>query len=376
MEQIRVLQITETLEPAGIETFLLNLYRNTDKSFVQFDFLTLREKKEFYEEEILKKGGMKYSIKGNSKFVPIKLLQESLGLFCFLRNHHYDIVHFHFTTPLRALHLLIAYKCGAKVRIYHSHTANVIGKKKWKIFVYNLLKKIISICATDYFACSSSAAVWMFEKKIWKTNKYEVIKNGIEIEKFAFSSNARIRIRKELGIENKKVLIHVGRFSKEKNHKFLIELFLTLHQIDSSYRLLLLGDGELHTEIHNLIIKLGLESVIYMLGIKTNVVDYLSAADAFIMPSLFEGLPVSAIEAQCNGLPCILSNRIPDEVALTDNVFFCSISDKSNWLQTLQNLNFNSSNRSQASKEVKKNGYDIVDVSKKLQKFYMKKDYT
>lgn len=373
MDPVRVLHITETLDAAGIETFLMNLYNGVDCSQVQFDFLTLRNRKEFYEELIANRGGNKFSINANQTNTIVKVISENIGIAKFLKENKYDIVHFHFTTPLRAIHLIPPYRYGAKIRIYHSHTANVIGKSRLKMVVYSLLKKIISKYANNYFACSVPAAEWMFERSIVKNNEYTVVHNGIDTEKFKFSQEARESIRKELGITSEKVIIHVGRFSKEKNHIFLVEIFRRLVEIDSDYRLVLIGDGTLFAEIAGIIDTYHLKDYVFMLGVRNNIGDYLSAADCFVMPSLFEGLPVSVIEAQCNGLPCVLSASIPREVKLCEDVMFLETTCSDEWINTIMSLNFDTKYRIEKKDIVREKGYDIIDVAKKLQMFYLEK---
>jgi len=367
---MRVLHITEMLSAAGIESFIMNMYRRIDKSCVQFDFLVLRDEHEFYDDEIKELGGIKYWVHSNISNTLFRILDETQQIEQFLKEHRYDVVHIHYTTPLRAPYLKACLKANVKRRIYHSHSAYVSGKNFIKHAVYGYMKKQISKYATDYFACSMAAAEWIFEKKLIDDGTVKIIYNGIDTKKFAYSVSDRKAVRKELDINDEFVLVHTGRFMSQKNHRFVVDVFYELKKICTDSKLLLLGTGELFEEVKHQVNELGLADDVIFAGVRSDVNRFLSAADCYIMPSLYEGLPVSAIEAECAGLPCIFSENITREVSLIEGIEFLSLDETVHeWVKQI--LKFKDVERYDKSEIVKNSGYDIQAVAKKMQQLYM-----
>jgi glycosyltransferase involved in cell wall biosynthesis len=293
----------------------------------------------------------------------------------FLQNHPYDIVHIHYTTPLRAPYLKEIKKAGASTRIYHAHSAFVSGKSKIKYLVYAYMRKKISKYATDYFACSKAAGEWIFENRLVSNGKVKVIYNGLEIDRFTFDEKKRNSLRAELGVDNKFVLVHTGRFTEQKNQMFLVGVFSELHKKNPDCYLLLLGDGPLKDDVKSRVEELNLNDSVLFLGVKNNVQDYLFAADCYVMPSLYEGLPVAGVEAQCSGLPCVMSNLITEEVAITDNVTFLDLNESiSVWCDEI--LKCKSIERKDQTKVIREQGYDIDEIADRMQRFYMTGDWT
>lgn len=370
MSIIRVLHITEKLQSAGIESFIMNLYRRIDRSKVQFDFLVLRNEHEFYEDEINALGGKKYFIESKKKNTLLRIYEESRLLEKFLKENHYDIVHIHYTTPLRAPYLEVLKNVGVKTRIYHSHSAYVQGKGFVKSLIYDYMRKKIEKFGTHFFACSKVAAEWIFSKGVLSQNKAEIIYNGIDSHKFSYNETARNEIRSQLGIEGKKVLIHTGRFLEQKNHSFVVDVFANLKKKCPNSVLLLLGMGPLQNLIRQKVHTMGLDDDVLFLNVKPDVYNYLCAADCYIMPSLYEGLPVAAVEAECSGLPSVLSTNITKEVALTENVFFVDLKESiEKWSDVI--IKAWDIQRKDCSDRVSSCGYDVHNVAEKMQLFYL-----
>ena len=367
---VRVLHITEMLSAAGIESFIMNIYRRIDRSKVQFDFLVLRNQQEYYDDEIKKLGGKKYYVVSGKENTLLRILDESKQIEGFLKKHHYDIVHVHYTTSLRAPYLLALKKAGVKTRIYHAHSAYVLGKNKIKLMIYNYMKKRITKWGTDFFACSRAAAAWIFEDELIKKNRVKVIYNGIDTKKFKFDIQSREEIRKEYNLEDNYVIIHTGRFTDQKNQKFIVEIFEKLVKDIPNAFLVFLGNGDLKEEVEQIVRKKNLDKKILFLGVRADVNKFLSAADCYVMPSLYEGLPVAAVEAECSGLPCVFSENITDEVKLTKQCSFLSLDeDVDIWVNELKK--YNNTDRLDGSKIVKEKGYDVQDVADKMQRFYL-----
>ena len=319
----RVLQVYgEKLSNGGQESFSMNMYRNIDREKVQFDFFTpyfCDYNKLINEIESLGgrvfQGGGKFEVEGSKKDY-IKNLERF-----FLKNP-YEIVHINSGSIFAlAFGAKIAKKYGTKKIIVHSHSTGndnlkykVIQKISAPVFINN---------ATNYLACSKDAASWKFPKKIINEGKYEIIKNGIELDKFKFRPNIRNEYRKKLNLENNFVITHVGRFTDEKNHEFLIKLISELKEKINKCKLLLIGDGKNKEKIEKMVKEMQLSSFVVFLGIRDDVNKILQASDVFVFPSKFEGLGIVAIEAQATGLPTFCSENIPEEANLTD--LFCRV---------------------------------------------------
>ncbi len=365
---IRVLNVTTVLQAAGIESFIMNMYRNIDRDKVQFDFMVMRNEKEFYDDEIKALGGKKYTIERKESNTLLRIIKEAKELRRFLEKNPYQIVHIHYTTPLRAFYLLAAKKAGIPVRIYHSHSAEVSGKSGSKLRIYQWCRKKISLWGTDFRACSQAAADWMFEGKALR--ECVVLNNGIDTRRFRYNEEDRARLRRELGIGDSFAVVHTGRFLDQKNHKFIISVFNKMLETDKNCVLLLLGAGPLEDGIRELVNSYGISDSVKFLGVRSDVYAVLNSADCYLMPSLYEGLPVSAIEAQAVGLPCVLSQNITDEVKINDNVSFLSLDEPPEaWAKAVFGA------RGTVDKNGYKNvisaGYDVSEEAAQLEKTYI-----
>lgn len=373
---IRVLQVFgEPLSNGGQEAFIMNTYRNIDKSKIQFDFFTpyyCEEK--WISEEIKRLGGKLYTSnnKFNTKKVKKIFIDECKK---FLNNNKYDIVHIH-SGSLFALTYgaKIARKSGAQKVIVHAHAT---GKNNFKYRIIKLISNFVIVkYATDYFACSHYVAKWKFPKKIVKQKKYEVIKNGIELKKYKFSENIREKYREDLSVKEKFVVGNVGRLSKEKNHIFLIEVFNEIYKKNKDAVLLLVGGGcedaagAFQKNIKNKVEEYSLENVVHFLGSRNDVYNVLQAMDVFVFPSLYEGLGIVAIEAQASGLITICSENVPEEANLTKLFKKIDLSKGPDyWANEI--LKYKEVKRNDKTLEIKKMGYDATDCVKKLEKIYL-----
>lgn len=376
---IRVLNVTTVLRAAGIEAFIMNMYRNIDRKNVQFDFMVMRNEKEFYDDEIQKLGGKKYTINMSVKNTFIKVLVESVELYRFLKLNSYNIVHIHATTPLRAFYILAAKKAGIPVRIYHSHSAFVPGKNRIKTLIYGMLKKKITKWATVYFACSDSAAEWMFEKKIYTNGtsdiNFKVINNAINIDDYKYNSDTRRKIREEFGVpEDRIVLGHVGRMTEQKNAMFAIDIFEEFNKNLPNSELWLIGDGELKESILEKISEKGLNNKVILFGNRSDIGKMMQAMDCFVFPSLYEGLGIVLIEAQAAGLRVFTSDVMPPETKITDDIIYLSLKQNAlSWAKILDENKSTFFERKDNSCKIKLAGYDIKEVSKCLEDFYITK---
>lgn len=362
-EPIRIAQIMGKMNSGGVESFIMNYYRNIDRNKIQFDFIVDEDSILPQKDEIKKLGG---------KIIKIPRYQNILKYICYLtkvlKKNNYKIVHSHLNA-LSVFPLFCAYIAGVPVRIAHSHSTSN-KKEKFKDFIKTILKLFSKLFATDYCACTKHAAEWLFGKK--KIEDVTIIPNRIDVKKFGFNESIRNKIRKELNIKNKFVIGHVGRFMKQKNHEFLIEVFQKVHLENEDAVLILIGDGPLENKIKTKVKELGIENAVLFLDTKENVNDYMQAMDIFVFPSLYEGLGMVVVEAQCSGMQCIVSNEVPKDVELTNNVSFLPLNSSEEWKNEILKCRKEISNRDNQEKQIIENGYDINSKENQLQKLYVK----
>lgn len=353
----RVLHVVPNMNVGGLETFIMNVYRNIDRDKIQFDFLEHYIEPSVYDEEIEKLGGKIYhfSLRNDNN-----IFKYIIELNKFFKEHkEYKIVHCHMES-IGTILFLVAKLNGVKIRIGHAHTTSTNNNLKG--FVKKIISKPFKYTTTTNFACSFDAGEYLFKNK-----KYEVIPNAIDIDKFKFDENSRTYLRKELGLEGYQVIGHAGRMDKGKNQLFLIDIFNEYLKINSKSKLVLVGDGELRDEIIDRIKELNIEDKVLLLGVRKDVNKLYSAFDLFVFPSLFEGLGIVLIEAQVNGLTCLVSDNIPKITKISNKIKYLSLEDKSSWINEIKNSR-------KGSHQVKYNklidNYDIKILVKKLEKIY------
>ncbi len=360
---VRILQISYSMNLGGAETLIMNIYRNIDRSKLQFDFLLHSDKESAYDNEIRSLGGKIYRI---PRFLGYNKFSYDKALKAFLLEHpEYTILHDHLMDS--ATETFRVAKSLGRITISHSHTAqkSLSARKIIRFFFRRNICKY-----TDYrFACSEDAGKWLYRGK----GSFTVVRNGIETSKFRFSMENRIKTRKALGINDGEYAIaHVGRFVEEKNHKRLISIFKEITALNTASKLILIGEGPLRGEIEKEVERLNLKDKVLFLGARKDVNELLSGFDVFILPSLFEGLPVTLVEAEASGLPCVFSDSFSEEVRLIKPLIHpisLSSPDKV-WAEKVLEVK-PLEKREEASSLIEKAGFDIHDTAKKLEKFYL-----
>ncbi|MBD8071104.1 glycosyltransferase family 1 protein [Bacillus sp. PS06] len=361
---VRVLHVVVNMNRGGAETLIMNLYRNIDRTRVQFDFLTCKEG--VFDSEIKELGGMVHRIPYVSDVGHFGYI-KSLNHF-FSTHHNYSIVHSHLN-QMSGLVVREAKKNGIRYCITHSH--NTGGEGSFLAKSYKWYSRLHIAPYSDYtFACSQAAAKWLFGHK---SNEAKLLNNGIEPESFMYSPDIRLVKRKELGIDNQLVIGHVGRFTKQKNHKFIVGLFSEFLKKEPNSILLLCGDGVLRKEIEKKVNELNIQDNVKFLGVRSDINYLLQAFDIFIFPSLYEGLGVVLIEAQAAGLPCLISEEIPKEVDMGLNLVKpLDITRRDLWINELEELNKEKYNRNPSQlNSLRERGYDIKVTAGWLQDFYI-----
>ena len=368
---IKILQIFgEPLSNGGQESFIMNMYRNIDRSKVQFDFFTpfycdndnLKKEIEILGGNVYASGG-KFTDKGDKK--DLKKYTKD-----FLKTHKYDTIHIH-SGSIYSLMIAskLARKSGAKNVIVHSHCGGFDNIK------YRIIK-ILSIpyflkYPTHFFACSDLAAEWKFPKKIIKNKKYTVLKNAIDTTKLYYSEEIRKLNREKMKLENKLVIGHIGRFSIQKNHSFLVDIFNEIQKQRSDVILLLIGVGELQDNIKKKVRDYNIEDKVRFLNLRKDINELLNVMDVFLLPSFFEGLPVVGVEAEATGLPVFMSENVTKELPLKDLAYYYSLQKfPEEWSNNIINVIENFSRRN-TTEEIKEAGYDVKIAANKMLKYYL-----
>lgn len=361
---IRVLNLFTNMNYGGAETMVMNYYRNIDRSKVQFDFMVHRKHRGAYDDEIEALGGKIY------RMIPIypqnfHRYKKMLSNF-FDEHKEYSIIHSHMS-ELGYFVFKEARKRNIPIIICHAHNTPVGFDFKMlfrNFFKFKNLKNI-----THMFMCSKESAEWLYGKKY--QDRFIMMNNAIDVNKFKFSESIRNINRKELNIEDKLVIGHVGRFDKQKNHPFLIEIFNEIYKLRNDAVLVLVGDDKNADEIHKKVHDLGLDDVVYFLGSRSDVNEILQGMDAFIFPSIFEGFGIAPLEAQTAGLPCFVSNAVPNECLITDNIFPVSLEKSAlEWAKIILDKTKNFE-RKDTSQIIIDKGFDIKTNAKWLEDFYL-----
>ena len=315
-EPIRVLQIVGIACNGGVEAVVLNYYRHMDKSKVQFDFVVHKHPEENFVAEVKKGGGRLYEVTPYTQ----NIFAFTHEIYRIIKDGNYDIVHSNMNS-MSGFPLFAAWLAGAKVRILHNHTTDA-KTEGLRTILKRVLRPFAKMFANRYWACSNLAGEWMYGKKAVQSGKITIIPNAIDLEKFAFNPDKRKLLRQKLGLENKFVLGHIGRFVYQKNHSFLIDVFAEVVKVKPEARLMLVGDGELRKTIEEKVVSLGLQDKVLFLGNRNDVADLYNAMDIFLLPSHYEGLPVVGVEAQANGLKRLFSDKVTEESKLLEETMF------------------------------------------------------
>lgn len=368
---LRVVQACD-LQAGGIATFILAVCGQLDRKKVNFDYLVYRSQKEFGEEMARELGGRKLVADDtNAPNKAVKFLWRFFRTWKTLKRERVQIFHVNAPTPYDCLAGLAAKLAGVKVVIIHAHNSQL--KKTGKLYraAQAVCRFCIPLFGDYYFACSDLAGKFMFGKKLQEKVIY--IKNGISVEKFRFRDDIRLKMRKVYGIRETLVVGSVGRFCKQKNQHFLLEIFAEVLRICPDASLLLIGQGELQEELMRYAKELQIDAHLIHIASTDRVQDYLNMMDVFLLPSLFEGLPVVGIEAQANGLPCLFSDTITGQVAVTGRAYFMDINLAARqWAEfAVKAAKGSSKDRNQYADKVREAGYEIQDTASWLQEFYL-----
>lgn len=350
----KILVICGSLRIGGAEKVAADLCLYAPKDYFEFHYLLFEGLGDDYRREIENRGGkvIFWPSPSDGYWNYYKKLIE------LLKENNYSAVHSH-TMFNSGINLFAARKCHVPVRIAHSHTTKTETKVPLKQKIYEMIMRIfISLCATHLFACGVAAGNWMFGKGTFQ-KKGTVIHNGIDTEKYRFSLDYRRNVRKELDMEESYIIGHAGVLCTVKNQTFLIRLMPEIIKRISNARLVLLGYGtdEIINTHRELINQLHLEKHVLLYGVTNRVEQFLSAFDVFAFPSLREGTPLALLEAQCNGLPCIVSTNVPDDVFISDLIHSVSLEKPQEWVRILTERTRHDAEK--YADQVSDKGYDV-----------------
>lgn len=362
MSVTRVLHIVGIMNRGGQEAFIMNMYRNIDKSKLQFDFIVHSDEKGDYDDEIKELGGKIYRVTPKSKNL-LRYWKEMN--YIFNRNKEYKIIHIHTSSATVFLDAKIAKDNGIKNIIVHSHNT----KSSNGNLIHRVLRGLLNRYTTIRLACGNDAAKWCFGEKYLSDVK--VINNAIDIEKYSYNDELRYKLRKEMDLDNSFVIGHIGRFHDQKNHTFIIDVFRDILKINNKSKLVLIGTGKKQDEIKRKVESYGIGDNVLFMGGRDDVDRLVNIMDVFLFPSLYEGLPVTLIEVQANGMNCIISDVITDEVDMGCELIekISLLKSSKYWAEKILKKN-RTVKMDNHLKYIKKNGYDIKSTVKTLEKIY------
>ena len=362
--KIKILFVASMNADSGVAHFLMNYVRHMDLNKYDLHFLSIVNNKDSLKSELVNMGCTFYEAT-NFKTHPVKWLNQVRGI---IKSNKFDIVHSN-EAVMGLPALLFAKKFKVPVRIAHSHSAGM--PSIWKTVVVFLCRPLFYGFSTCYFACSTKAGEYLFGKKIFHKKENMLVTNAIDVKQFRADNNIREEIRSQMKIADKLVIGHVGRFNYGKNHTFMIDILKELCFKQENIVLFMIGEGETKSKIEQKVKNSCLEKYALFLGKITDVNKYLSAMDVFLLPSFYEGLPVVGIEAQASGLPCIFSDRITEETAITDSCKFLPITDPKIWANEIQSTKIKSIyEREDINDNISKSYYDIIKAAERLENKY------
>ncbi|HHT7114384.1 TPA: glycosyltransferase family 1 protein [Bacillus cereus] len=366
---IRILQVFNSMNRGGAESMIMNLYRQIDKTKVQFDFVVHTPNKGAFDDEIQQLGGNIYYIPRFNGYNYLSYRHSWNEFFC--KHREFKVVHGHIGSSA-AIYLSIAKKYGIYT-IAHSHSTKKTTKKIKTLqeIMFPIFSYPTRFIADYFFGCSMLAGSCRYGDAIVGSNRFEVINNAVKTQDYIFNEDVRIKYRNAFNLENQFVIIHVGRFDVPKNQSYLIDIFREYHGIDKTAKLVLVGDGPLKEAMEEKVNKYNLQKNVIFTGIRDDVSNLLKMGDVFVFPSIYEGLPVTLIEAQATGLKCIVSDTVTEEVKITDLVEFLGLNEPiEKWVKRLEDAS-NYYLRTDRSNDLAIAGYDIKETANFLEEFYI-----
>ncbi|MCI8293178.1 MAG: glycosyltransferase family 1 protein [Hespellia sp.] len=370
-QPLRVIQACD-LQAGGITSLILSICEQLDREKVNFDYLVYRNQPEFGDEKVKEYGGKK--LIADNTDAPnqmARFLWKFWRTWKVLKEEQVEIFHINAPTPYDCLVGIAAKLAGARVVVLHSHNSRLKKPGVGHRIFQEICRFCLPLCGDYYFACSDLAGEFMYGKRPRKRIVY--VKNGIDTEYFRFDEEYRNKMREDYGIGDALVFGNIGRLCEQKNQRFLLYIFAEIRKIKPDAKLILIGQGELEAELSELADSLGIRDNLIRIAATEHVREYLCMMDGFLLPSLFEGLPVVGVEAQASGLPCVFSDSITREVSLSDRAHFLSLKRSAqDWARfAVAMAEAAKENRKVYADVIKSDGFEIKDTARWLQNFYL-----
>ncbi len=357
-EPMRVLHVVGAMYPGGLENFIMNLYGRMDREKIQFDFVVHARKENDYVEKIEAMGGKVYVLPRLTKS-PVANLKQLRKI---VKENGYKVVVRHTSNALVVPQMFVAKRAGAKV-ICHSH-----NETDPQALLHKIGRLFMSMSVTERFACSEKAGQWMYGKQ-----DFRVIHNAIDIQNFAYRKEAADKIKEEFHLQGKKVYGHIANFIQSKNHLYLMKIYKEILKLEPDSVFFCVGEGDIRDEIEAEIKRLNLEEHVILTGIRKDVPDFMSCFDVLIFPSKFEGLPLTLIEAQAAGLPCLISDTITKDVIVTEGLVEMESIEKEpeEWAKRAIVMAAKEKDRTCQFEQIAKHGYDVEALTKWYETYFL-----
>ena len=367
-EEMRVLQIIGSMGLGGAETMIMNMYRNIDRKKLQFDFFLIDENIHYYEKEIVELGGIIYKTKKRSE----DIIKHYIDLYKVIKYKKYDVVQLHINNAAILLLSIIVVKLAGASRIY-TFAHSTMDWRSWRAkFLHFIFRPITNKLITKKLSCGNDASKWLYGEM--NKQNVKVISPPVNCENFLFDEEKYNKYRQELGVENQKVYIHVGRFMKVKNHKFLIDIFKEIVNYEPESKLFLIGNGDLEEEVKEYCKMNGIYDKVIFFGNIDDVYNKFIASDIMIFPSLYEGFPTVLIEAQASGLNCFVSDSITKKIGITDLITFISLEKPpKKWAKIILDSN-NYNKKRKAYNSIIAENYDVKLIANEISKIYLEEN--
>ncbi len=365
----RICCFCETWESGGIESFLYNVLCRMDLTGLEIDLVAAKIGESIFTDGLAQRGVRFYELSGN----PRHLLRNWTTFWQLLQKRKYDVIHFNVFQGLSLSYVQLAKEAGVPVRIVHCHgPALRPSKTRWlKMRIHLSARTLFANAATEHWACSSAAAKFMFPDWILQKDGFAYIHNGIDTARFQFCMEQRKELRRALAISRDFVIGHVGRLCEEKNQMFLLDIFANVLQRRPDSILLLAGGGSMEPRLRQKAKELNVEARVKFLGVTDKIPQLLWAMDAFVFPSLFEGLGIAAVEAQAAGLPVFCSKQVPDEARVISRFYKLSLKDSvSQWAEMILTHSLSDMDREKGAEQVRWAGFEIDDVARTIESAY------
>ena len=374
-KKTRIIEFEDAWTPGGVEKYIIQLIANINRNDFNAIIWTTQKKTSLYDDEIRENNIKFVSMEGVTATNPILRIIQSLRMFKReLQSKNADVFHLHASNGVVLIYAYIAKKCGVPKVIVHSHSSDFGGGQRIiKEMGHRIGKMLFSTSADINLACSDKAAEWLFTKKQIKNGNVRIVDCFVDTNRFRFDNDIREEYRNRYDIKNETVFLNVGRFHYQKNHMFLLELFKIIsNKIEC--KLFLIGEGDLENELKKRAEELGLQNKVIFVGTTHHVERYMWMSDVFILPSLYEGNPITVTEAQAAGLPCFISNKITRRAKITDDSLYIDISDMygcaDSIIEFMKSYQGTLDERIRKSRFVKRMGHDVLSQINEIEKIY------